>query len=257
MSSRDGRRRPWSAVRCPGGAPRCVTSRQKSSAGPITRCGASSGPHAPRPTVRRNQLHPELLGGRRDLVDAVREVPRTHPTARCVRAVRRLPPHTERRGDVAAVRPCLHQPRGRHRGRTHRRPVPRQLGAGRNVSQDLREPRTALAPVGQQFPGRTLRLGLGTLVHEAVRVLPRLGELGGEGVLVGGRQQRGPVGPGEMADLVCDGPPSAGVATAHFSSGRSATSASSAAPSAHRSSTILFRSATYPSSNAEISITPR
>ena len=64
-----GRRRGRSAVsarsaRCR----RWVTRRQKSSAGPVTRCAASSGPQAHVPPSGAVELHPERLGGRRQAV---------------------------------------------------------------------------------------------------------------------------------------------------------------------------------------------
>ena len=97
---------------------RCVTSMQKSSADPVTRCAASSGPHSHDRAVGRTQLHAERLRRRSQPVDGEREVAGAHADVRDrAQPSGRGPLHPERVGDVQTVRPGLHQPGGGHRRR--------------------------------------------------------------------------------------------------------------------------------------------
>ena len=110
---------------------RWVTRRQKSYADPRTDCAASAGPHSHSSPDGRAQLDPELLGRRLERVHAVGVVAGAHTQVGDVPdPVGRLGRGAERLGHVERVRPGLHEARGGHRRRAHRRPEPRHLLAG-------------------------------------------------------------------------------------------------------------------------------
>ena len=154
------------------GARRWVTSRQKSSAEPVTRCGASSGP----------QFHVVPSGAisstRNGSAGAVKAVDREREIA-CADADvgdgaqprGRGPLHPDGVGDVEAVRPRLHQPGGGHRRGAHRRAEPEQLAAVGHRQQRVVQRVSGCAPVGKQIGGRRR----GDLFRAAVDEPERIG----------------------------------------------------------------------------------
>ena len=103
-----------------------------------------------------------------------------------------------------AVRPGLHDPGGGHRGGRHPGAEPGQFLAGRDGGERVGQRRPAGPPAGSSSaggarnssaPSSTSRVGSGARGHAARE---RLG--------VGGGEQRDVVGPGEVGDLVRDGP---------------------------------------------------
>jgi hypothetical protein len=139
---------------------RCVTSRQKSSAGPVTRLTACSGSQV-HTSPDGAQLDSDRLGRRVQSVSQVAEGPRADPDVRDVaEPVRRFPLRTDRIGDVLAVRPGLHQPRGERGGHAHRRAEPRhpreRIKAGEYREQFAVGARE---PFAQQRSGQLPELG--------------------------------------------------------------------------------------------------
>ena len=94
------------------------------------------------------------------------------------------------------------------------------------------------APVGQQLARRGGGQLLGARVDEPGGILRRLVERGREAGFVGDGDQRDPVGPQQVRDLVGDGPTRRGRRLGPRDRGSSATSASSSSLSARRSATI-------------------
>ncbi|CAM5720455.1 hypothetical protein SMICM304S_01219 [Streptomyces microflavus] len=118
---------------------------------------------------------------------------------------------TEGVGDVLAVGPGLHQSGARHGRDAHRRPVPGDPGPGGGVPQHLVQPLPPVPPPGEQgVRGVGVDQGLRRLVDEGFGGGEGLGHLVAEPFRLGGRQQRDLVGPGEVGDLVGDGPPLGG-----------------------------------------------
>ena len=186
---------------------RWVASRQKSSAGAVTRCAASSGPQVQVSPSGPVSSTWNGVGRRGAVVEQVGEVAGADGEVRDVpQPVARLAVDAERVEHVLPVRPGLHQPGGRHRGRTHRRAVPEHLLAGRDLLQRLGELGARLAPVRQELVGWQ-RGGLGrALVHVAGRVGGGLLQRGLEALGIGGGQVRRLVGPGQVGDLMRDRP---------------------------------------------------
>ncbi|VXC45847.1 hypothetical protein AERO9AM_70375 [Aeromicrobium sp. 9AM] len=104
--------------------------------------------------------------------------------------------------DVVAVRPGLHDPRRRHRGRAHGRTEPRDLLAVRDAAQRGVERDPALTPRREQLLGRQHRHLLGAVVDIALGIGGGPLQAAAELVLVGDRCQGGRVGPVQVADLV-------------------------------------------------------
>ena len=166
----------------------------------------------PRRAVGRGQFDAERLGGRGDPVQRVGEVAGADAEADDVpQPGGRLPRGAECVGDVLAVCPGLHDPGRGHAGDADRRPVPGEPAAWRLCGQRQEQFGAAGAPVGEQFTGLLRGARLGARVDEAVRVgRGRRLCLAVEGVLVAGREQGAPVGPGQVGDLVGDGPAGGG-----------------------------------------------
>ena len=186
---------------------RWVTRKQKSSAEPVTRWAASGGPQdqvsppGPRSSTRNGSV------GGSQIVDEERVIAGAHPQMRDrPQSLGGGPFDAKGVGDVKPVRPGLHQPRGSHRRRAHRRPEPRQFAALGNRQQRVVQPAAGDPPVGEQLGRRYGRQFLGARVDEADRIRRRGGQHFGEPRLVGDRGQGDPVGPQQVPDLVGDGP---------------------------------------------------
>ena len=88
--------------------------------------------------------------------EAVR--PRADPDVRDVpQPRRRLPPHAEGVGDVLAVRPRLHDPRGERRRRAHRRPVPGHPQRRVQPAEHREQPGPGVVEPGQHVGAATGR----------------------------------------------------------------------------------------------------
>ncbi len=161
----------------------------------------------PHLTGGRGQFHPELLGRRGQSVHPEGEVARPHPEpGHMPEPVGGWAHHTQGVGDVQPVGPGLHQPGRGHGGGGHGRAVPGETGTGRCAAQGPVEGGTPVAPGRQQLGGREYGALLRSLVHERAGCGERLLDQRLEGAGVGDRQQGRAVGPGEVRDLVGDGP---------------------------------------------------
>ena len=137
-----------------------------------------------------------------------REVPGAHPQMGDGLQPRRpLHGDSERVGDVDAVRPGLHQAGGGHRGPTHRWAEPVQFAAVGHGPQRGVQVGTGQPPGCQKFGRRQFgRLG-GAVVDEGGDRGLGSDHQGVERRLIGDREQRHPVGPPQVPDLMGDGPP--------------------------------------------------
>ena len=145
------RRRPRPAGRGRRGARRWVTSRQKSSAGPVTRWAASVGPVRPHRAVGRGELDAELLGGRRSS-PCTREGEVAGADAEAGDVPQPGGGRARRTPSASATSwPCAQVSISRAvaiDGGAHRRPVPGELRARRRARRAPRsEPRAAGPPV--------------------------------------------------------------------------------------------------------------
>ena len=135
-----------------------MTTRQKSSAGPTTRSAASSGPqvHVP-PSGAASSTRIGVVGDLSPVHD-VAVGPGADPDVRDVpQPGRRLPRHAEGVGDVLAVRPRLHDPRGERRRRAHRRPVPGHPQRRVEPAERREQPGPGVVEPGQHLRRRTGR----------------------------------------------------------------------------------------------------
>ena len=156
-SASAARRRRTAVTSSARSARRWVTRKQKSSAEPVTRWAASGGPQDQVSAAGCAQLDQERLGRRGQAVDR-----RTRNRGCAPRGARsiatgavggRLTPRAS--ATSSAVRPGLHQPRGGHRRRAHRRAEPWQLAARRGPRASASCSRLRVwPPVGEQLGGR-------------------------------------------------------------------------------------------------------
>ncbi len=165
------------------------------------------GAVGPRSAGGCRQFDAELLGGRGEAVDGVGEVAGPHPDAdHMPEPVRGCAHHTERVGDVLAVGPGLHEAAGGHGGGRHGWTKPGKARAGGCRAQGLLECGAPLPPSGEQLGGSEPGALVGALVHEGAGRRERLlGQLT-EAALIRDGEQRGPVRPVQMGDLMGDGP---------------------------------------------------
>ena len=147
----------------------------------------------------------------------------------------RLPRQAETVHNVLTVRPGLHDPRGGHRGRCHGRAEPWEFLAARDGGEGVNHCFTAGAPLVEEVSGRQLGAFGGYVVDEGGRCAERGLQAGGERVRVGRGEDGDVVGPGEVRDLVRDGPAGRRARAPPLRAGRSATSWSRSLPSAARS----------------------
>ena len=204
-------RRPARSRRGPGrrGAGAGSTRSAKSYADPVTVFAASGEPCsnvAPEGSV--SETNTSSSGAGRPLVaNANLRVIVPRKTTCLTRSVGGGTA-SERLVHVERVRPRLHEPRGRHRGRAHRRAEPRAASRPRGTpAASSRAAAGPPAPARQQLSRRQpYPPSSAALSTYPDRVLERLEDAGVPRLLVGGGDHRDLVGPGQVRDLRRDVP---------------------------------------------------
>ena len=219
-----------------------MTTRQKSSAGPVTRSAASSLPHAHvEPSGASSSTRTSPSGA--VLSRNAYEKPRAHTDVGDVTQAHGRPAtDTKRVRHVLAMRPRLHQPSGGERRQRHRRPVPRhahrRIGGAHHVDDAL----SSLAPPGQQLIGRQGARLAAEASLECRDVAHHLGHRGREPVGIFDGEHAVAVEPTEVMDLIADRPALGRRHEIPLRRSSGATSASRSACSAARSSQRPARS---------------
>ena len=196
---------PSAATSSAAGGRRWVTSRQKSSAEPATRCAASSGPHVQaEPSGALSSTRNGSAGGARPLIANAKSRVRTPMCAiersRAV-AGRARPGRRRRRGRAPRSPSAARWPSTRRSSAVR---TTAACGPSATVSSASC---SRLRVCRQSASSRRAARGddlFGARVDEAARILGRAPSSCAKRGFVGDRQQRDPVGPQQVGDLMGD-----------------------------------------------------